>query len=67
MSEADLVSAAAYHRRMADLEQDQIKLMRPCKRRVDAERRRDLWLQLANEIDDYLTGQRALDDQEALL
>lgn len=65
MSETDLRSAAAHNRRMAAIEDRMIHGTRG-KRRAEATRR-DLWLQLAQEIDDYLQGQQTLDDQDALL
>lgn len=68
MTERDLTRAAEYNRDMAHKEQQFISTQRyGTKRRRAAEARRDLWLQLAQEIDDYLTGQHALDTQDALL
>lgn len=68
MTERDLARSADYNRDMARKEQEFISTQRyGTKRRRAAEARRDLWLQLAQEIDDYLAGQRALDDQDALL
>lgn len=68
MTERDLERSAQYNRRMAHKEQDFINTQpygHPL--RKAAETRRDLWHQLANEIDQYLAGQRALEDQDQLL
>lgn len=68
MTGRDLERSAEYNRRMARKEQEFINTQpygHPL--RGAAEARRDLWHQLAQEIDQYLAGQKALDQQDQLL
>lgn len=62
MSEADLRSAATYNRTMARQEEQSMPGMKT-PQLIEAEKRRQLWIQMAQEIEDYL-GRH---DQDMLL